>query len=148
MIEQPKQGRWQKGTSGNASGRPRGARNKSTLAVESLLGGEAEALTRKVIKMALAGDTTAMKLCMDRIAPVRKDREVTFALRNVETGADISAAMSDILRAVSEGRVTPAESEIISRVLDVKRKAIDSTDHEQRIIEIEKHIEESGGGTK
>jgi hypothetical protein len=48
MLEKTdtKQGaRFLKGQSGNPSGRPRGARNKTTLAVEALLDGEAEALT-------------------------------------------------------------------------------------------------------
>jgi hypothetical protein len=40
---------------GNA-GRPKGTRNKTTLALEALLDGEAEALTRKAIEMALTGD--------------------------------------------------------------------------------------------
>jgi Family of unknown function (DUF5681) len=45
MLEKTdtKQGaRFRKGQSGNPSGRPRGARNKTTLAVEALLDGEAE----------------------------------------------------------------------------------------------------------
>jgi hypothetical protein len=40
-------------------GRPKGSRNKATLAAEALLDGEAEALTRKAIELALAGDVTA-----------------------------------------------------------------------------------------
>jgi Family of unknown function (DUF5681) len=47
---------FQPGQSGNPSGRPKGARNKATLAVEALLENEAEALTRKVIDLAL-GET-------------------------------------------------------------------------------------------
>jgi Family of unknown function (DUF5681) len=35
------------GESGNPAGKPKGARNKVTLAIEALLDGEAEALTRK-----------------------------------------------------------------------------------------------------
>jgi hypothetical protein len=64
---------------GNA-GKPPGARHKTTLAVESLLEGEAEKLTRKVIRLALAGDTTALRLCLERIAPVRRGRPVRIAL--------------------------------------------------------------------
>jgi hypothetical protein len=82
MLEKTdtKQGtRFRKGQSGNPSGRPRGARNKTTLAVEALLDGEAEALTRKAIERALEGDTTALRLCLDRLLPPRKGRPVSFA---------------------------------------------------------------------
>src|SRR4051794_18582712 len=77
-----------KGQSGNPGGRPMGARNKATLAMEALLDGEAEAITRKVIDMAKEGDTTAMRLVMDRILPPRKERPVTFTMPKLETAAD------------------------------------------------------------
>src|ERR1700693_659671 len=55
------------GASGNPDGRPKGSRNKSTLALEALLDGQAEALTQKAVELALAGDITALRLCLDRI---------------------------------------------------------------------------------
>ena len=57
-------------------GRPKGARHRTTVAIEVLLDGEAEALTRKAVEMALGGDTTAMRLCLERLAPPRRDRPV------------------------------------------------------------------------
>src|SRR5436190_21458026 len=75
----PKTARTERGTFGRGNpGKPKGARHRTTLAVEALLDGEAEGLTRKAIKMALAGDTVALRLCMDRIAPARKDRPVVL----------------------------------------------------------------------
>ena len=41
-------------------GWPRGARNRATLAALALLEGEAEALTRRCVELALAGDITAL----------------------------------------------------------------------------------------
>src|SRR5262245_47204912 len=52
---QPIKGRgrpFEPGQRGNPSGRPKGARNKTTIAVEALLDNEAEALTRKLIELA------------------------------------------------------------------------------------------------
>ena len=70
MLEKTdtKQGaRFRKGQSGNPSGRPRGARNKTTLAVEALLDGEAEVLPRKAIERAKEGDSVALgQSCMRR----------------------------------------------------------------------------------
>ena len=66
--------------SGNPKGRARGSRNKTTLALEALLDGQAEALTQKVIDKALEGDMGALRLCLDRILPPRRDRHVSVKL--------------------------------------------------------------------
>jgi hypothetical protein len=56
---------WKKGESGNPAGKKPGTRHKATLAVERLLDGEGEELTRKAIELAKDGDLTALKLCLD-----------------------------------------------------------------------------------
>ena len=71
---------FQKGRSGNPAGRRPGSRNRATLAAEALLEGEAQALTRKAIELALEGDTTALRLCLERIVPQRKSRVVAFVI--------------------------------------------------------------------
>ena len=96
-------------TSGN-SGRPKGARNKKTLAIESLLEGQAEALTQTAISKALEGDGLALRLCMERIAPAPKDKSVSFALPDMKDAMDASKAASSVLTAVSEGELTHIEA--------------------------------------
>src|SRR4051795_11090305 len=78
---------FQKGRSGNPEGRPKGSRNITTVALETLLDGQAIALTQKAIDLALAGDIAALRLCVDRILPPRKDRPVTFDFPAITTGA-------------------------------------------------------------
>ena len=58
--------RFEEGQSGNPAGRPKGARNRTTLAMQALLEGEAESLTRKAIEMAQEGDPVALRMCLDR----------------------------------------------------------------------------------
>lgn len=58
-----------KGVSGNPAGRKAGTRNRATMAAEALLDGEAEALTRKAVELALQGDTVALRLCLERLCP-------------------------------------------------------------------------------
>ena len=60
-------GHFRKGASGNPQGRPAGTRNKALLAMESLLDGEAEAITRVAVEKAKEGDATALRLCLERI---------------------------------------------------------------------------------
>src|ERR1700721_3212046 len=83
---------FQPGQSGNPSGRPKGSRNAATLALESLLDGQAVALTRKAVELALAGDIAALRLCLDRILPPRKDRPVSFEMPQINNAEDVRGA--------------------------------------------------------
>src|SRR5258705_2966054 len=100
---------FRKGRSGNPSGKAKGTRHKATLAVEALLEGEAEALTRKCIDLAKAGDTTALRLCMERLAPAMKSRAVHLSMPPVDTADDVLKAQASTIRAMSNGHITPDE---------------------------------------
>ena len=64
----------EKGRSGNLAGRRPGSRNKAKLAATALLAGESEALTRTAVELVLAGDPTAMRLCIERLLPRCRER--------------------------------------------------------------------------
>jgi len=125
-------GRFTKGQSGNPAGRPRGSRNLATVAVETLLSGEAERLTRKCIELALSGDTVALRLALERICPPRRDRAAAFALRPIHSARDAAEAQSDLADAVSSGIITPAEAAEISKVLANAAKAYEIAEMAER----------------
>jgi len=118
-------------------GRPKGARNKTTLAIEALLEGEAEALTRAAIGKALEGDVTALRLCMDRIAPARKDSPVSFDLPPMESAQDAAQAAQAVLGAVAGGEVTPSEGAAVMGLIETYRKTLETTELEARILALE-----------
>ena len=118
-------------------GKPKGARNKATLAVEKLLDGQAEALTKRAIEAALAGDVTAIRLCLDRIAPAKKDSPITFALPSMETAADAAKAAGAILEAVATGEITPTEGTAVAGLVETYRRAIETEEIERRIEALE-----------
>ena len=66
---------------GNPAGRPRGSRNRKTLAARELLDGESGALTAKAIEMAMSGDASTMRLCLERLVAPRRDPEVRSTCR-------------------------------------------------------------------
>lgn len=123
-------------TSGNA-GRPKGARNKSTMAVLELLEGQAEALTQRAVELALAGDTTALRLCLDRLAPPRKDAPVQFSLPRMTTAHDAALAAGAVLEAVSMGDLTPTEGAQVMGLVDSYRRTLEVTELEVRLSALE-----------
>lgn len=118
-------------------GKPKGARHRTTLAVEALLDGEAEGLTRKAIELALAGDTVALRMCMDRIAPPRKDRPVAFSLPALDRAADAASAVAAIVAAVADGELTPLEASELARVVDSYAHTLATTEFEERLARLE-----------
>ena len=110
--------RFKPGHSGNPNGQPKGSLNATTLAAQALLDGEAEILTRKAIELAKGGDLAALRLCIDRLVPPRKDRPVPFDLPKIESARDAANAISAVLTAVSTGDLTPAEASGVTRLLD------------------------------
>ena len=122
---------------GNA-GRPRGARNKATQAIEALLEGEAEGLTRKAVELALGGDVTALKLCLDRIAPPRKDRPIRIDLPQASNAQETVALSEAILRQVAQGELTPLEAQPVMAMVEQYRRIMETAELEHRISELER----------
>jgi hypothetical protein len=125
------------GQSGNPDGRPKGARNRATVAAERLLDGEADALTRKAIELAKEGDTTALRLCIERILPSRKDRPVSFNMPRIETLADSVRAAAAIASAVAHGDLTPIEAAELSKVVEGYTRAVETADISARLLRLE-----------
>src|SRR5262245_13002944 len=118
---------FQPGQNGNPAGKPKGTRNKTTLAVESLLDGEAETLTRKAIELAKKGELAALRVCVDRIVPPRKDRPVLFELPPVSSAADAAKAAAALLEAVAAGNLTPAEASELAKLVEAYIQALEAT---------------------
>jgi len=106
--------------------------------VLALLDGEAEGLTRKAVEMALEGDTVALRLCLERLAPPRKDSPLTLAgLPKIEGAADLPKATARVLEAVANGAITPSEGQALAGLLEGHRKALEFTELEARVAALE-----------
>ena len=133
---------FKKGVSGNPSGRPPGSRNKSTLALEQILEGEAEQLTRKAIELAKKGHFPALRLCIERLIPVCKERTVQVELSPIQNAGDLPAAFQDILGAVTQGVITPGEGESLANILNTHTQALELIDHDRRLQALEAYRQE------
>ena len=101
------------------------------------MAGEGEKLTRKAIELAQGGDTVALRLCLERIYPVRKGRLINLDLPKVESAREVLKAIGSTISAVAEGEITPEEGSLVAGLLGSKRKAIETLDIEERLIRLE-----------
>ena len=127
----PGRGRGRPFEKGNA-GRPKGVRNRATIAAEVLLDGEAEALVRKAVELALAGDVVALKICIDRLVPPRRELPLRFALPELRSAGDASAAMAAILAAVASGNICLGEAAELAKLVDGFVRAAEATEKVER----------------
>ncbi len=140
-MEQRVRGKpFQKGQSGNPKGRPAGARNRRTIALEEMLEGEIEAITRAAIDAAKNGDMAAIRLIMDRVLPPARCRPISIDLPAITDAASISSAQAEILRAVSTGDLLLDEAEALSGLLEARRRSLEAADLEERIKQLEARV--------
>src|SRR3954454_24864490 len=116
-------------------GRPRGARNRATLAAMALLEGEAEALTRRCVELALAGAVTALRLCSEGLLP--KGRAVRLQLP-LRTLADLAAAGEAVSGALADGTVVLDEVATLTGLIEARRRVLESTELERRLEALER----------
>jgi hypothetical protein len=128
---------FQKGQSGNPLGRPPGARNKATIMAEGLLESEAEAITRIVIEKAKEGDMTALRICLDRFAPPRKERAIAFDLPPLATTSDALKGIAALAAATAEGDITPSEAGEMFKLVDGFARTLEVATLEQRVARLE-----------
>jgi hypothetical protein len=117
-----------------------GSRHRATLAAESLLDGEAEKLTRKAIELALGGDLTALRLCLERILPARKERPVRVSLPEIKAAGDVVTATAALVSAVGAGEIAPGEAADLAMLISAAGRAIDLTEFEARLAALESRL--------
>src|SRR5260221_4279810 len=142
LIPRTSKSQFKKGVSGNPAGRPIGSRNKATLACEQMLEGESEELLRVAVKLAKTGNIHALRLCLERIVPPRKERCINLELRPIVSPQDLPIQFQDITAAIPEGRITPAEGESISNTFRGHAQTLELVEMDRRVAELEGHISE------
>jgi hypothetical protein len=104
-------------------GRKRGSKNRATVMAAALLEGEARALVREGIELALAGDVDMLKFFLGRILP--RDRLIMLDLPPIEVAHDAVDALGAIMRAVSSGAISPKEAADLAVPVNSCAKAIE-----------------------
>jgi predicted DNA-binding protein (UPF0251 family) len=122
-------------------GRPKGSRNKKNADGQDLLDRYALPLVGKCIESALKNnDRSAMRLCMDRILPGRREAPVRLSLPRVQTAQDLEKAAEKVTQAIAHGRITPAEGEKMMNVLEIQSRIIQNSQYESRLEKLEESM--------
>ena len=123
-----------KGESGNPAGRPPGIRDKRT-AMRDLLMPYAEGLVAKVVELALAGNSTALRICIDRLIPPAKARGDPV---NLPSPTDSLADNGrNVIQSLSEGNLTPDEAGEVMQALTAQARIVEIDEIEKRVAALE-----------
>ena len=104
---------------------------------QELLDGESEALTRRCIDLAMEGDPTALRLCLSRVLPVKRERTISLDLPALEGSQDTLKAIGTVLEAVGAGEITPSEGQAVASLLETHRRTFEVEELEHRIEALE-----------
>jgi hypothetical protein len=124
-------------TKGNGGRRP-GSKNQSTLILAALSDGDKEELVRKAVELAKAGDVPMLKFLLSRV--LSRERTIRIDLPKMEFADDAVEALGAIVRAVSEGSITPGEGADLANLVNSHVRAIDIADLVKRIDALEAKI--------
>jgi hypothetical protein len=114
-------------------GRPRGSRNKNTLALQQMLAEHGEALVSKCVVAALQGDMLAMRLCIERLLPALRHNPVQVALPPVRNAMGVGRALEQLVQNVAQGQITPGEAERIANILKIRGRSVRDEDVEKQM---------------
>jgi hypothetical protein len=106
-----------------------------------MLEGEGEAIVRRVLDMALAGDQVALRLCFERLVPPRRSRPVRLDLPKLTSAADLPAAHDALLQAAARGDLTPDEAATLAGLLEARRRAVETTELAEDVAALKRHLE-------
>jgi hypothetical protein len=140
----PIPGRFVPGQSGNPRGRPPGSLNKATTILEELFDGEAEEVARRIIDKAKTGNMQALRICLEQIAPARRERPVAFELPEIVNAEDAERAGAALIAAVAAGELTSRQAAPVMTMIARQQAIIDGGSDALRMAEIEAWIQERG----
>ena len=125
---------FEKGKSGNPAGRPKGIQDKR-VEMRALLEPYAPSLIEKAVQLALEGDTTALKLCVDKIVPSIKPISESVL---IEADKSLAVTGKSVVDAMTSGSISVTSGFDVLRSLQAQAKLEEMTIIEERLSALEK----------
>jgi len=124
--------RWKPGQSGNPKGRAPLVEH-----VRKLLNPHREELVRKALTLALEGDTTALKLCLERVAPLPRAELPKIDIPGLAAASTMSDKARCIVDAAGNGIISPDAASMLLGAIASAAKIIETDELAERIAALE-----------
>jgi hypothetical protein len=72
--------------------------------------------------------------------PAPTPRTVQLQLPTIDTAKDMPGAIAGVLKAVTDGEISPSEAQSVVAIIEAQRKAVETTDLQERIESLEGRI--------
>jgi hypothetical protein len=83
--------------------------------------------------MAMQGDGNAMRLCIDRIIPARRELPVKIGKLSIRTAEDLTKASETLTQKVAAGELTPGQGQAFAELFARRSEVIVTHDLDQRV---------------
>jgi hypothetical protein len=107
---------------------------------EKLMADNAEDIIQATIDAAKNGDGVAMRLCVERLVPLRKRVPAPIELPNADSLPGVTEALGVIVAAVAKGALDLESGSSLAALVEAKARAIETNEAlklEQRIASLE-----------
>lgn len=133
-AEKPKRdalGKWPKGVSGNPAGI-----SQTAVLVRRAIAERAEELTSAAISSALAGDPTALSICMTRLWPAAKATLEPVHIDGLAEAKTTDERVAAILAAIGRGQLPPDVGQALLGALETATTLTDIADMKVQLAEL------------
>jgi hypothetical protein len=124
---------WKKGQSGNPSGRPPQGREE----LRERLAQRSDEVINKTVELALEGDTTALRLVLERLVPPMKASQAPARIEGMLPEGTLRERAEAILQQVAEGRLSVNDGTEMIRALGSVVRVAEYEDLDRRVQELE-----------
>lgn len=126
--------RWKKGQSGNPAGRPAGSDR-----VRALLDPHYDALVQKAVDLALRGDTVALRICIDRLAPPPRAESSMVRIPGIAAASTFTEKANALVNAVGRGEISPDSAALLLGAIANAARIMETDELAKRISALEVH---------
>ena len=123
-----------KGQSGNPSGRPKGIPDRRT-ELRRLLEPHASELVQKLVELAKAGDTTALRICIDRLIPPLRASDAS--IKRPGLLGSLTDQGNAVMAAIGSGNLPPDTGSTLMQALGTLARITEADELEKRVQSLE-----------